>query len=539
MPYGTGILEREIRGRRVKIDGRKATLSATVPETETHEDYGRTEEIVYTNPIELLRGRALPSFSLIRFGKVKNVIDGIYAAVEERIAETGHGLSREKFIKDLEPLVSGDAKKYLTAARLRQTSDDPAMTIPQGFYDWTSKLREAYKQIKILARRPGFFVGRENDRQLNAGVITGLREAIQHSPALKETYKQLEAIYSRMTGKPEGVAALFPPAQLPDQELFKELSSEMQSDLPEGLGKLLVEAVKKRRVNFTPDTNSGLYIRQMFEIVPLVLRDSEEFKKFLVNAKYAKILENEFISQWVGTRHTHVGHSHFEDMLLGCSADHETPIVIQPELAVEPFATSYERMRDSLAFLGETIRTYLPEVLGRRRLMHDGSRASISIDEELEETKLLLEGLSLVSKDSIHLQYQNSGAKTAVETALKWLGNVQNDPDLNRNMAIFVPIIRTTNGSRQISYINAGFKTIDVDLEYQDEPTIEIAGQKGRLGTRYEFEGVRYQLPVLVHREVRVPYEKLMNDRKLREMLNGSFTEAELDKAVKKLEAGI
>lgn len=535
--YGTGVIEKEIRGLNVKIDGRNATLSADVPEEEIHEGYGRekSEKVVYTNPMDLLRGEASTSFSLVRFAKVKNFIDGVYATVEERISEQGHRLSREDFLENLERLVSGDVQKYISTARSKQTANEPAMTIPQGFYDWNPQLTDAYRQIKILSRRPGFFVGREDDKDLNQEIMKQVSNAIERGDGLKEAYNTILGLYSRMTGNPESKSCLFPSAELPDQEFFKQLSFKMQSDLPEELGKLLVEAVREGRVSFTPDDNSGLYVRQMHEIIPLVLRDSEEFNKFLVNNKYAEILEREFISQWVGTRHTHVGHISFEDMLLGACIDCNEPIVIRPELRVEPFATSYGRMRSNLDFLGETIKTTLPEVLDRKRLLNDGDRANSTIGEELEEMKLLLRGLELTSRDSIHLPYQNGDAQTAVDKATTWLDNMQNDADLNRNTAIFVPIIRTTDGSRQISYIDAGFKTIEVNVYYKDKPLVDISGAESFFGG-YEFEISRYRFPVLVHREVRVPYEKLINDRGLREMLKDSFTESELDDVVQRLE---
>lgn len=536
--YGTGIVEKEIRGLKVKIDGRNATLSAEVPEEELHKGYGRgrNEEVVYTNPVNLLQRGALPSFSLVRFAKIKNFIDGVYATVEERINEQGHNLSREDFLENLEKLVNGDAQRYISAARSRQIANEPAMTIPQGFYDWNSQLTDAYRQIKVLSRKPGFFVGKEDDEDFNQEIMKQIKRIIERGDGLQGTYNAILGLYSKMTGKLEGKSCLFPSAKLPDQEFFKQLSFEMQSDLPEGLGKLLVQAVREGRVSFTPDANSGLYVRQMHEITPLVLRDSEEFRKFLVNDKYAEILENEFISQWAGTRHTHVGHtSSFEDRLVGCSILYNKPIVIRPELKIEPFATSYQRMRASLEFLEETIRTTLPEVLDRRRLMNDGTRANISIGEELEGMKLLLNGLELISRDSVHLSYQDRNAQRAIAKSSTWLSNTQNDADLNRNTAIFVPIIRTTDGSRQISYIDAGFKTIDVNVSYKDRPVVEISGAERFFGG-YLFESSSFRFPVLVHREVRVPYEKLINDRSLRELLKGQFTESELDGVVQKLE---
>ena len=108
MEYGTGVAERKIRSYEVRIDGRDATLSA---EADKQDDSGQS--IIYTNPVDLIKNRATPSFSLVRFGKVKNFIDGVYASVEERIAQTGHRLSRDDFLEKLEKMVFGDIKNSL------------------------------------------------------------------------------------------------------------------------------------------------------------------------------------------------------------------------------------------------------------------------------------------------------------------------------------------------------------------------------------------------------------------------------------------
>ena len=100
---GTGILKRRIERHDVVLDGRKATISAEIPEEKGTRGYVE-EDVVYTNPSELLRSErnVLPSLSLIRFVKVKNFIDGVYAVAEETIAKKGHKLSRPDFLRDLE-----------------------------------------------------------------------------------------------------------------------------------------------------------------------------------------------------------------------------------------------------------------------------------------------------------------------------------------------------------------------------------------------------------------------------------------------------
>ena len=252
MEFGTGILERTIDRKKVSIDGRKATFSAVVEEVEFHEGYGHDtrKEMIYTNPAELLRSGAKPSFSMIRFAKIKNVIDGVYAVVEELLAEKGHAMSRTDFLAGLEGLLGGDAKSYITAARQRVTVKDPGLSIPQGFYDWNDALRDVFKEIKILARSPGFFVG--SDDAASVQIMREVHSVIGQSKNLKRTYDAIAKVYERMTGSPESTPTLFPSAVLPDQEFFKELSDETQSDIPEGLGKALVQGLKEGRVSFIP-----------------------------------------------------------------------------------------------------------------------------------------------------------------------------------------------------------------------------------------------------------------------------------------------
>ena len=544
---GTGILERKIQGYDVVIDGRGATISAEVPENIVHkDDYSSPEEAIYTNPSRLLRNGATPSFSIIRFAKVKNFIDGVYSAVEIRVHEKGHKLSRGDFLDVLEKELSGDAKTYVNHAVSGKTNNDVGLSLPQGFYDWNSQLRKAYRQIKVCGVRPGFFFGDESDDSVNGKVMGEIKGAINRNPQLAEQFKAITELYAKMTNKPDNVPCLFPAAILPDQEYFKSLSFEREGDdLPEGLGKVLVEAVRKGEVSFVPDEKSGLYIWQMNEITPLVKRDTREFEKYKTNEHYNKILENEFISQWVGTRHTHVGHTDFRDMLMTCCI-RDVPIAIPifPELEVEPFSTSYSRMQRSVEFLEQVVRANVPEVLERRRLMGQQEISKKAIGEEFEEMKLLLKGLELISLDSLHIPYRiiSTEDSEAVDSARKWMKNASSDPDIDRNCAIFVPIIRPADGGRFVSYIDAGFKTFGVNASYEDKPQVKINSPKIetgflRGGVCPVFSSKEYTFPALVHREVRVPYEKLINDSRLRGMLKSEFSEKDLDSVVKRLES--
>ncbi|MEK6884352.1 MAG: hypothetical protein AABY22_32270 [Nanoarchaeota archaeon] len=557
MMFGIGVQERKIGRVNVTIYGNAATIGAEVPEQVIHEDYSDRSATIYTNPADLLKYKGvLPSFSMIRFAKVKNFIDGVYAAVEETVAKKGERISILDFLNGLErKLENNDAGRIISTALLlgqgENTSEDsglrgsimlansdPQIKLPQGFYDWTQELRNFYKQLKTLAARPGTFFGR-TDEEFDRELMREIHSAIEGDSLLQENYNKITGLYSRMTNElniGDGYG-LIPPARLPDQEFFIRKSMETQSDIPNGLGLALVEAIKNREVDFSLNENSGLYIWQINEILPLVLRDSLEFKRYLVGDRYGKKMESEFISQWVATRHTHMGHTDFRQMLFGCSSAPEPdPIDIAPNLIVEPLVTGYEKMTASLKFLENVlIDNFGDEFLEKRRLLHDGSRQDKNIGEEFGYMGSLLNGFAVVSRDSLHLSYKNNeNLDVARKTALSWVKNAKNDPDMNRNVAIFVPIIRETSGERQIAYIDFGFKTTDLTVGYRDKPEISVSPS-----CRYNFENADYDLPGVVHREVRIPADKLINDRMLRELLpGGSFSERDLDNIVKKIEAG-
>ncbi len=548
---GTGILERRISGEKVFLDGRKAIMDAEIPERVE----GASEKI-YKNPAEMLSANSsvLPSLSLIRFCKVKPFIDGVFAALEEKIASTGFRLSRKDFLASLEKEAIGFAddtphkssyqyvralnllgkpgKKYdkFTDLMIKAIcEDDPQLCVPQGFYEWTEELGLAFRQIKACAR------------DFDSDIIAELKDAIKRKPILRDKYNALLEFYSKIANKLEkDENCLFPASVLPDQEFFMKFSQETQSDITGGLGKALVQAIKKGKLNLKPDTDSGLYEYMLWEIVPLVKRDSPEFSKFIPGERYQKSMDDEFISQWAALRHTFVGHYDLSRRLIGASMSHRPPLIITPELEVEPITESYSRMADSLKFLELFFTEKCPEVLEMKRLIPDGRgcRAQKTIGDELSLLTDIVVGLGYLTRDSIHLEYESSShAVECIGKARKWLKNIKDDLDFDRDVSIYVPIIRTTDGSSQIGYINPGFKLVKLNVEYNKHPLVEFSPGSW---DNYKFESATYTLPVLMHREIRTPYKKRINTQSFREMLTEMippvFTNEDLDKVVQKLE---
>ncbi len=543
--YGTGIQKRIIDDSNVRIDGRYASISAEILEKNS----SPTAEAIYTNPAQMLKQNknVLPSFSLIRYAKIKNFIDGVYAIAELEVAKTGHDFSRPDFLDRLEAALSEpNPKAYVTLARALESNNldsseglimglekalaNPSVNIVQGFYDWSSNLHSVWRQIRATGTEPAEFFGGEES--FSKEVMQKIMQVINSDNELRKRCASINALYARLTDKQKEKACLFPPALMPDQEFFIEYSGRTQSDLTEGLGNVLVEAIKRGEVSFKPKRGSGLYTRQMFEVEPLVLKDTEEFEKFIPGEKYSKAMEQEFISQWAGTRHTHVAHSDFPRAMT-CAIPVSRLIYISPELQVEPFSTCYERMRKSLEFFKTTLTdAFGSGFLKNRRLLNNGERSEKEIGQEFDEMDLLLQGLSSISKDSIHQQYNpERGTDRAVAAASDWILNLSKDPDLNRNTAIFVPIIRTADGSRQVGYINVGFMLKKLRVKYKDYPDVKTR----RL---VEFCSEVYSLPVLVHREVRIHYnmKNMINDKMLRERAQGVLDETQLEGIVKFLE---
>ncbi|MBS3089367.1 hypothetical protein J4461_00620 [Candidatus Pacearchaeota archaeon] len=535
---GSGIIDRVITEGGVDysliLDGKKAVLQGDISE----EDLPKPDSIIFTNPSGLFskNSNILPSVSLVRFGKVKPLIDGIYAVVENHIASHGHNYSRPDFLQKLEEKVTdSDARLYVQVARamggeLLSNSDErlaSALGIvknelgifqPQGFYDWSKDLTDAFRQIKVVKTCPGFFLGNERDEGLNKKVFRHLMRSISDNTELSSIYNNINSIYAKLTDSLEETLSLFPQSRiLYEEKLFKEISLEAQSDIPTNLGNALVEALRNGRIYLTPNKDSGLYTRQMHEVSSLVTQSSPEFDKFKPNETYYKILEREFISNWVTTHHTHIGHMGHIDFNIVTAADIKSSIIIKPQLSIEPFPTVYERMADNLVFLNNTLTSAFGEqFINKQRLDCNGRGVGTSIGEELCNLQSILRGLSYLSKDSIHMPYQcNTTAQESLNDAINWLKNISEDYDLEREAPIFTPIINGTYGSQYISYIIPGFTLAPISIFYSSPPNVSLKPY-----TRdYEFGSSSYLLPRLVHKEVRVSKDKLLNDRILKESL--------------------
>jgi len=551
---GTGILEttakRTFATYKITIDGRQATLDAEIPE-------GHQETRIYRNPVALIGDMTIPSASLVRFGKVKPFIDWIYASFENHLSGRDYP-SVPRFVKTLDGSLKDTAssdymhivnkigrgekssRRELVHAALERFQDELGLSLPQGFYLWTERMKRHYRQRKALGTAPGFFFGREEDNTFNQQVLDDIKRAIDSRRDLSKEYKDLIRVYARMTDKPSGnTYSLFPQAEVPDQEFFKELSAERGDDIPEGLGKAFAEAVRSGIVDLAPKPTSGLFTRQLFELSPLVRMDTDEFKKYFPGERYKDLMENEFISQWAATRHTHVGSINHNMRLASCVV-RESPIMLSPKVRVEPFFTIYERMADSLGFLEDVVKSEIPHILEKPRLLANGELTDTLVGDEFQRLRELLSGFGLLARDSLHVPYDATENNIADrKTAQTWIKNMREDPDINRDMPMFVPIIREADGKRFVCYVNPGFRLVTLDMEYNQEPQVTVE-KKGKSDMdsfasdpRVEFQKQRVEIPSLVHKEVRIPANKLINDEGLREILpEGDFTEEELDQAL-------
>ncbi len=561
---GTGIATQTSLKYDIIIDGSQATLSAKV---DTDEISSRRN--IYRNPAEALRAdrNVIPSISLIRDAKIKPFIDGVYAAVESYFASEG-GVSRPDFLRTLEKFTSPAAKTYVSAALassegvideligtnnqqfISKYTSDPQIKTPQSYFLWTEPLKKSWSAMKGIQMPPSAFIQGSN---IDSKIMNEIGEILGKNPELNDTFQTMRKIYAKMTNSPENVLSLFPPASLPDQHYFVKKSIETQSDLDEGLGKIFIKAVKNGEISFTPDEKSGLYVYQMHELEALIKRDSPEFRKYLVEDEYAQVLDNVAISGWVATRHTHAPQIDYSMGLIGASFSSSPPaIYISPDLPVEPIVTVYDRMIDSLKFMEKALVDNLPGFIEETgRIYQDGTQSIKTIKSELSELVDLVRGFSILSKESIHMPYNVSGnEEQLVANTLEWIRNASSDPDLDRDFPIFVPIIKTTDGSSYKCYTLAGFELMPLDVEYEKNPEVRFADEKPEtkdleddlltrlMNPRFnrpqiEMCGSSYNIPVAVHNEVIVPKTRLINDTMWRDLLpKNHFTHQKLNEVL-------
>lgn len=552
MPAGTGIQERVYASHgstiNYTLDGRDATISAS-----HDKDYSKPK--IYPNPVDLIQEHhnVLPSGDIVRFQKAKHVIDGIYAQAEVAV-HTGDlsSLSKDDFLQKLYGKVlsyreshgtdiADRAAIYLaTALGLRGIKVpvpsellykvdhavsafgmDELASKPLGFYAWsgTPSGTQIYQSLKYLQNS-------SLDNALRMGVPTNeqalvyqqLRALVRDDPTLEAMYGSLLRFDSAMTNPPMQDPSLFPPSIIPDQELFMEL--QRQGGASKDLGTILAGALKSGAISFKPNETSGLYTRQMWEVECWINRDqAPEWAKYIPDKEYEKLLEERFISQWVGTRETHIGRT--RHMLIGAALHREVIIKVPvvPELDVEPMATTYARMVESLDFMEASLSQILGDKFLERayRLREDGSRSDVPIAHDVHDLKRLLRGLEALSKEGIHVPFQN-GSRSDMQYAKHWLENLADDPDVNRDSRIIVPIIGHPSGMAWINYAITGYQPFTLDVKYQRSPEVSKVSPSG-VSVEFHFPKEGIVLPTLKHVELIIPVSKgQLNSREFRKI---------------------
>ncbi len=368
--------------------------------------------------------------------------------------------------------------------------EDTLFSRPIGFYTWLPELEASFQRDRLLQSR--------HDSPPSFGAFAATAWLLTENADLATRYQQMLDLYAGLTNPfhdyPPGelipyvpdadaledVAAVqvafeqdhpaeFPPqfpfcsarlaflpaSESPENRLMRQLLCR-EGPPPEGdLLDHLINQIQTGNLDLTPTEDSGWYDYQLYALETLLLPDrAAESEHLLLTREYKEKLVETFRSIVTQTRETHVRQLDIVDARAGSSEVETTEFDIYPKLPVEPFPTFYLRTARAYRFVA----ALLGSVMGAdfldtaARVLEDGSRHSVSLSEELDDKILLLYGLHLRAADSIGMAHELSAEElveypeeSARDCAATWLEVWRQDPDVNADPRVMVPVAIDSN----------------------------------------------------------------------------------------------
>lgn len=443
-------------------------------------------EQLFPNHAEFLAAHhavAIPSVQTIGT-YLKQIDDTIYAGVEAAVQE---GL--QPTVESKRAVLSG-ALAYLVdhrsasadeglvhvAAALELGGDSPsvpadlqdevqaledeflARTIeakPIGFYTWSERLRQIWRQDRLLQRALPSPQG-----------ACALAEALAADADRRMRYEQLLELYARMTNPLRstladrldvatqadcsalGNAAFLSASRTPEVELFEQLYPNGVPADADLMGDL-IEAIRQGTVDLAPQPEDGWYQHQLHALETLLVTDrSEERAKIAFMARYKKRLQEAFSTMLVQHRETHVKQAD----VLGEAAAYMPDL---PNFRLEPLATVYVRHARSYVFLEAALDEVMgPAFLDDAVAVDAEGNTDESLRKRIGAARDLCYGLYLLSCQDIGLPYRldSSGDpepeqwNALADAADRWLLELERDDVAASDVRVMVPIAALGGG---------------------------------------------------------------------------------------------
>lgn len=362
---------------------------------------------------------------------------------------------------------------------------------PVGFYTWLPELETIFTRDRFMQQRLPSDPGAPS-----FGTFAELALVLGESEALGSAYARTLALYSGLTDPafdaspfdlvpfvPDASAladldaveasffasraspyaiptcnpgiAAWPASETAENRMLRELLCNGGLLAGETLLDALVRKIQTGDLDLTPRDGSGFYDHQLYALETLLAPDkAPESQHLLLTRAYKEKLVETFKSLLVQTRETHV--KQVAPIAVTTSAPApEIDFWIHPKLVVEPFPTFYLRTARAYRFVETTLASALgPDFLtSTARLLEDGTRARLTLAEELREKQLLCYGLHALAADSIGMAPALSDdellgfpLEEARVLARSWLSSVGTDPDVARDprVSLLISYDRTT-----------------------------------------------------------------------------------------------
>jgi len=335
---------------------------------------------------------------------------------------------------------------------------------PIGFYTWSEELERTFRMLRYFQRA----------WPADSKVPVEFARIFEKRPDLFEQYQRILAFYARLTnpfnaysfadlvGK---VAKMKKVAELSNETFhFVPYSTSREVELinglfPDGLPvgadlmKEFVKAIRDGRVDLTPGTKSGWYDYQVYALETFLLpARGKECDKLLLTKQYKERMLQAFKALVTKRRETHVRQLGIETS--ESVPDEPPPPIIALRLRLEPNPTYYLRTGRSYAFLQTFLEATIPPSVAERLTgRREGGYRDVPLFKELEYMRNLFYGFHLVSCEDIGMRPElldgelddiSGGAAECMDAALEWLQSYTEDPDLDKDTRVSVPIYKDT-----------------------------------------------------------------------------------------------
>jgi hypothetical protein len=462
--------------------------------------------------------RFLPSADLVG-AVLKQVNDGLYARMELALERGEGGLPAKSVwirklldtsLKDLATpsqnavasrlagslILTGETPTLPvsvqtdTTAALADFDKRPALSLPLGFYAWTSDLQKVFRRDRWLQTwgpkntRAYFSVAEAPVAAADTNLVDGLTAAAMLDPDSEKAIKATNAVYEVLTNNLSGYTpadllrflptgktvadalvdpsvrqamlrailadpmempsrfwALLPPSAAAETALFERLKASGKIRNDADLMQVLIDAVRQGTVSLQPKAESGFYAYQQHALEALLNTKSlPEGKPVIFGDRYLKRLEEAFKSGLTLARETHV-----KQLDSGCGWFRGCPKSVpppppKPSWVIEPLPTHYERLANAYQFLETRLLPLMsPAFVAEAKILQEGGAdGDQSIGDAIRWARQLNQGLAILAKAEIGIEPVANASET--ETAATWIRQIGQDPRLSQDVRFVVPI---------------------------------------------------------------------------------------------------